>query len=66
VRLERLSLPPAPEDVLSAQRILELANKAYYLYLTRNHVEERPTAENGAFELRDRRCNRYAHIQKVS
>ena len=37
--LERLSLPQAPENALSAKRILELANKAYSLYLTRNHAE---------------------------
>ncbi len=37
--LERLSLPQTAENVLSAQRILELANRAYPLYLTRNHAE---------------------------
>jgi site-specific DNA recombinase len=37
--LERLSLPQTPENPLSARRILELANKAYSLYLTRNHAE---------------------------
>jgi len=37
--LERLSSPQTPENALSAQRILELANKAYSLYFTRNHAE---------------------------
>ena len=37
--VERLSLPQTSENALSAQRILELANKAYSLYFTRNHAE---------------------------
>jgi site-specific DNA recombinase len=37
--LDRLSEPVTPARVLDAQRILELANKAYFLYLTRNHAE---------------------------
>ena len=37
--LERLSQPVTPERALSAGRILELANKAYSLYLTRNVTE---------------------------
>ena len=37
--LDRLAEPVTPARVLDAQRILELANKAYFLYLTRNHAE---------------------------
>ena len=37
--VERLRWPQTPENALSAQRILELANKAYSLYFTRNHAE---------------------------
>ena len=31
--------PAGPQNVLTAQRILELANRAHSLYLTRNHTE---------------------------
>jgi site-specific DNA recombinase len=37
--LGRLCLPQTAETALSAQRILELANKAYSLYFTRDHAE---------------------------
>jgi hypothetical protein len=37
--LDRLSEPVTPARVLDAQRTLELANKASFLYLTRNHAE---------------------------
>ena len=37
--LARLSLPISRDNVLTAQRIFELANKAYSLYLTRNSAE---------------------------
>ncbi len=37
--VDRLSVPIGEEHVLSAQRILELANKAHFLYLTRNAAE---------------------------
>jgi hypothetical protein len=37
--LYRLEKPVGPQNVLTAQRILELANRAYSLYLTRNHAE---------------------------
>jgi site-specific DNA recombinase len=39
IELSRLSTPIEPERVLNAARILELANRAYFLYLTRNHQE---------------------------
>jgi site-specific DNA recombinase len=35
----RLETAIEPQNVLTAQRILELANRAYSLYLTRNHAE---------------------------
>lgn len=38
--IEQLSTPLTPERVLTVQRILELANKAYSLYLTRNPAEQ--------------------------
>ena len=37
--LDRLKEPISSERVLSAERILELANKAYFLYLTRDSAE---------------------------
>jgi len=37
--LHGLETAVTPERVLTAQRILELANRAYSLYLTRNHTE---------------------------
>ena len=37
--LHRLEAPITAENVLTAQRTLELANRAYFLYLTRNHAE---------------------------
>ena len=36
---ERLSHPLTPDNVLTVERTLELAQKAHSLYLTRNHVE---------------------------
>jgi site-specific DNA recombinase len=39
VRADALSAPLTTERVLTAKRILELANKAHFLYLTRNHAE---------------------------
>jgi hypothetical protein len=36
---ESFSLPVPANRALTAQRILELANKAHFLYLTRNHAE---------------------------
>ncbi len=38
-KIERLSTPLTPQTVLTVQRILELANKAHFLYLTRNSAE---------------------------
>ena len=35
----RLETGAGPQNVITAQRILELANRAYSLYLTRNHAE---------------------------
>ena len=37
--LHRLETAAAPQNVLTAQRILELANRAYSLYFTRNHAK---------------------------
>jgi site-specific DNA recombinase len=37
--VESLSLPLPTNRALTAQRILELANKAHFLYFTRNHAE---------------------------
>ena len=37
--LHRLETPITAENVLTAQRTLELANRAYSLYFTRNHAE---------------------------
>ena len=37
--LHRLETPITAENMLTAQRTLELANRAYSLYLTRNHAE---------------------------
>jgi len=38
-RADALITTVASERVLSAKRVLELANKAHFLYLTRNHAE---------------------------
>ncbi len=38
-KIERLSTPVTTQTVLTVQRILELANKAHFLYLTRNSAE---------------------------
>jgi hypothetical protein len=37
--LHRLQIPITAENVLTTQRTLELANRAYSLYFTRNHAE---------------------------
>ena len=37
--LSSLSIPITPDRVLNIQRIFELANKAHFLYVTRNHTE---------------------------
>ena len=37
--LHRLETPVSAANVLTAQRTLELANRAYSLYFTRNHAE---------------------------
>jgi len=37
--LSSLSIPVTPDRVPSVQRIFELANRAHFLYLTRNHAE---------------------------
>jgi hypothetical protein len=42
-----------PERYLNAVCILELANKAYSLYVRRDHAEKTQTPQNGTFELRD-------------
>ena len=63
--LERLSQPITPERALSARRILELANKAYSLYLTRESKRKRPTSQNSAFELRYGRHKSLAYLQKA-
>ncbi len=39
------------DRVLSARRILELANKAYFLYVTQKPAEQAKVLANGAFEL---------------
>jgi site-specific DNA recombinase len=39
-RIEQLSTPLTPQRALTVQTILELANKAYSLYLTRNPAEQ--------------------------
>ena len=36
---ESLSTPVPENHVLTTERILELANRAHFLYLTRNHAE---------------------------
>ena len=41
------------DRIRDAKRILELANKAHFLYLTRTPAEQAQFAENGAFELRN-------------
>jgi hypothetical protein len=42
-----------PERMLVAGRILELANKAYFLYVKQSPADKSETAQCGAFELRD-------------
>ena len=37
--LSRLKVEVTADDVLTVERILELANRAHFLYLTRNHSE---------------------------
>ncbi len=37
--VDRLRVPTTEDHVLSTQRILELANKAHFLYFTRNAAE---------------------------
>lgn len=44
---------PQPERLLDASRILELANKAYFLYVKQNFGRKSQTTQNGAFELRN-------------
>jgi hypothetical protein len=38
--LKRLTRPVVPDHALTVERIFELANKAYSLYLTRNAAEQ--------------------------
>ena len=47
--LHRLETPITAENVLTAQRTLELANRAYFLYLTRNHAERRQLLKSVLF-----------------
>jgi site-specific DNA recombinase len=47
--LSRLKVEVTTDSVLTAKYILELANQAHSLYLTRNHAER---AQLGGFELR--------------
>jgi len=47
--LSSLNRPITSERVLTVTRTFELAQKAHSLYVTRNHAEKRPTAENCAF-----------------
>lgn len=56
---------PMSERLLTAQRTLELANKAYSLYLTRNPQEQAQLLQNGALELRRWRRNCPAHLEKA-
>jgi hypothetical protein len=44
----------SPDQLLTAKRTLELANKAYFLYVTQNPGRTGQTAKNGTFELQDR------------
>ncbi len=41
----------SPDQLLTANRILELANKAYTLYLSQNAAAQGQVARNSAFEL---------------
>src|SRR4029077_18634250 len=52
-----------PERILDSVRILELANKAYFLYLKQTPAEK--ATQNGAFELLDRRRKYPSDIQKA-
>jgi integrase len=50
--LLRLKVEVTADSVLTVQSILELANPAHFLYLTRNHPERGSIAETCPFELR--------------
>jgi hypothetical protein len=51
------------QGVLSVKRVFELANKAHFLYFTRNQAEQ-SVAESSAFELRDGRPEFRPYIQE--
>ena len=50
--LLRLKVEVTADSVFTVQSILELANRAHFLYLTRNHAEPGSIAETCPFELR--------------
>ena len=50
--LLRLKVEVTADSVFTVQSILELANRAHFLYLTRNHAERGSIAETCPFELR--------------
>jgi site-specific DNA recombinase len=53
-----------PERFLDAAKILELANKAYFLYL-RQPPPKKPNSSKWCFELRYRRCKSLSDLQKA-
>jgi hypothetical protein len=63
--LSSLSAPITSDRVLTVQRIFELANKAHFLYVTRNSGGRGPIAEIGTFKLRDGWRKSLAHLQKA-
>jgi len=52
--LSALSSPVTQDHVLTVKRVFELANRAYFLYLTRNTAERGELLKSLPFELLDR------------
>ena len=55
----------SPERMLDGMRILELANKAYFLYLKRPASERSEIAPNRTFELQSGRHKCLSYLQKA-
>jgi hypothetical protein len=53
---------PSADRVRNAKRILELANRASFLYVTRKPHEQARAPQKGTFELRDRWCKYLSDI----
>ena len=62
---DALNEPVSDQHVLSAQRTLELANKAHFLYLTRSPAEQGQLLQIALLNCATGGINYHTHIQKA-